>query len=97
MAGPEPVQQIKVNISLEPSEDTPVYYANYAEVGQSQYDFGISFVRVPVKLPALLMAEARESGTMTLTPDIHVVVPHALVPGLIDALQKQLSLLEDTK
>jgi hypothetical protein len=51
MAASEPVQQIKVNISLEPTEDTPVYYANYVEVGQSQYDFGLLFVRVPVKLP----------------------------------------------
>lgn len=76
------------SISIEPSEDTPVYYINHAEISHGPHDFCMSVTRIPSKFSASQLTEIN-SGTLALEPILQLVLPVTIMDGLISALQKQ--------
>ena len=80
-----------LQVALEPSIDHTPLYSNHVEVGHTRHEFSMLFGRVPGKLGAQLFAEATASGTLKIEPDALVLIPPTLMPGLIRALQTQLS------
>jgi hypothetical protein len=77
------------SVRLEPMENVPVYYVNFIEVGNSPQDFSLLCARLPSKLTASKIAEAKELGALLLEPEVQIIIPTTLVPGLIRALTAQ--------
>ena len=86
--------EVTLKIILEPSEETPVTYVNYAEVGHSQYEFSLTFARVPTKLSRHTLSEVQKSGELSLEPVFSLVLPAKVIPGLINALKVQMASYE---
>ncbi len=77
---------VAAKIVLHPSEDTPQFYVNYAEIVASRNEFSIYGVRVPTKLPPDEVETIRKSEELHLEPDVQVIIPVTVIQGLIDAL-----------
>jgi len=77
------------SIRLEPIENAPVYYVNYVEIGNSPQDFSLLCARLPAKLTPAKIEEVKKERALIVEPDVQVVIPTALVPGLIRALTAQ--------
>lgn len=77
-----------MRLTLDPQEDTPTYYANFVEVSHGPYDFGIAAARIPTKMSAEKLKVATE-GALAWKPNVQLVLPAAIIPGLIKALQDQ--------
>ena len=92
--GQETVAALRV--ALEVTEDTPVYYVNYAEVGHSQYELSIAVTRVPTKIAAEVLADAKKTGELKLDAALQLLLPPAVIEGLITALQTQLEAYKKT-
>jgi len=86
---PEPEPTLSVRPAVQLSEHTPVYYVNHAELMSSVYEFGVVFARLPIKPGVEQMAEAQQSGVLTVDAELQVLLPPALIPGLIRALTSQ--------
>ena len=87
-------EEVTVKVVFDMTDETPVSYVNYAEVGHSQYEFTITVVRVPTKLSPEAMASAKKTGEVRLEPQLQLLLPPRVIPGLIDALKKQLDSYE---
>ncbi len=81
-------------VVIEPSEDTPSYYVNYAEVIHSRHEFGLYVAQLPTKLSTEDLEAARASGELHVEPALQLVVPPTLILGLIGALETQKNLYE---
>jgi hypothetical protein len=91
----EPPGAINIsNIRLEPLENAAVYYVNYIEVGASPQDFSIICARLPAKLSGAKKEEVKELGALVIEPEVQVVIPVTLVPGIIRALTTQKEIYE---
>ena len=89
---PVPVApRIIVNIN----ESTPLYYANYMEIGNTANDFTLFCTRLPAKLSADKMEEIKTLKTLHVDAEVQVVIPAALIPALIQALIKQKEIYEE--
>jgi hypothetical protein len=89
---------LSTTITIRPapyvSESTEIIYANYAEVVSSAYEFGIILTRLPTK-PTREMIETATAGAMfEVEATSQLIVPVALVPGLIRALTVQKGIYE---
>jgi len=51
--------------------------------------------RVPAKQSKLATAEMRQTGELLIEPDVQVLLPPTVVPGLIKALTLQLEKYEE--
>ena len=99
MANPSPPENQKVTIpaiKLEPIENAAVFYANHIEVANTPQDFSLICARLPGKLSAAKIAEIKELGALVIEPEVQIVIPARLVPGLIRALTAQKELYEKT-
>jgi len=94
---PAPVSQSAVTISVIMSDDVPVSYANFAEITHNDFDFGISFCRLPAKFTPREVDLIQEESRVETEPVFHVVLPHVMLPRLIQALQSQQALIEKQK
>ncbi len=90
---PKP-EAISFRVEVLPTDDTSNYYANYIEVAHSNFDFVLSFLRIPTKYSALQVERAQKTGTIGFEPFLQVTVPPKVAFGLIQALQKQCDLYE---
>jgi hypothetical protein len=91
--------QLAVAIVVNPTDDTPSFYSNYAEVSFNQHEIRIFFVKTPTKLDSQRLEEAKSgrlvldpmaqvlSGRLVLDPMAQVLIAPTLLPGLIRALQ----------
>jgi hypothetical protein len=86
---------ISLKVAIEPSDGLQYHYVNYAEVSHSANEFGLAFVHVPAKLPTSKLNAARETGNLVLEPLVQLVIPAAIVPGLISALTSQRASYEE--
>jgi hypothetical protein len=86
--------QVAARIIVDVNESTPLYYANYMEVGNTSNDFTLFCTRLSAKLSADKMEEVRTLKTIHVDADVQVVIPVSLVPGLIKALIKQKEVYE---
>jgi hypothetical protein len=82
------------SIRLDPSESTSVYYVNHIEVATTPQDFSVICGRMPGKLSATKLEEIKEAGALVIEPDVQIVIPVTLVPGLIRILTLQKELYE---
>jgi hypothetical protein len=79
----------QVRIGLEPTDNVSVYYANYIEVANSIHDFSLFCSRVPAKLTTEKIEEINNIDELVLEPEVQIIIPTTLVPGLIRALTTQ--------
>jgi hypothetical protein len=89
---PEPANAGITKIStirLEPLENASVYYVNYIEVAHSTQDFSLICARIPSKFTYDEIKEANNVGALVVEPEVQVIVPTTLIPGLIRALTTQ--------
>lgn len=84
-----PGKDLTVRLAMDVTEDTPVYYVNYAEVNFHANEFTVSAVRVPPRPSAARMEEAAETGRLRIECSVQLVLPVGVVPGLIRALSVQ--------
>jgi hypothetical protein len=77
------------SVRLEPLESASVYYVNYIEVANSPQDFSLICGRLPGKLSAEKTEEAKKLGVLVIEPEVQLIIPITLVPGLIKALTIQ--------
>ena len=82
-------ESLAAKIVLHPSEDTPQYYINYAEVACSQNEFSIYGVTILTKLPPDEVKAIKKSKELHLEPAVQIIIPVTVIQGLIDALIKQ--------
>lgn len=83
-------QEFKIRPNFEPTEDTPTYYANHFEVGQTPHEFFILAGRIPGKISSARRMDIDPDGTMNVDPEVQILLAPSLVPGLIKALTSQL-------
>ena len=85
---------MNVKISVEVSEGTPVYYANYLEIAHSSIEFALNVVRIPTK-PTRSQMELVQSGEpLTVEPEMQILFSPKLAIGLVKALQLQITAYE---
>lgn len=88
-AKPAKPTRVAVKIQVEPSQATPVFYANYFEVSNSQHDCALTAVRVPAKFSSSRQEEMARTGVMALEPELQITFPPTLLRPLADALTRQ--------
>lgn len=88
-AAPAALTQVAAQIVVGDGVDIPSYYSNFIEVGHSQHEFVLNFVRTPSALSPSRMEAVREAGKIVVEPMLQVTIPPTLVPGLLKALQLQ--------
>jgi hypothetical protein len=84
--GKPAVETLPLKVILDPTDDTPSYYANYAEATFAPHECALYFARVPTKLGVDRTDEARAAGTLRIDPSMQIVFGPTLLPGLIRAL-----------
>jgi hypothetical protein len=87
--GKNQANQEVAKIVLDSIENAPVYYVNHIEVANSPQDFSLICARLPAKISKEKIEEVKQTGTLTVEPDVQIVIPTTLVPGLIKALTIQ--------
>lgn len=83
------VESLSAKVVIHPSEDTPFFYINYAEIVVSEHDFNLYGVRVPAKLVPSEINILKESGEINVEPIVHLIIPATIIDGLINALTRQ--------
>lgn len=84
-----------VRVRIE-SRDGDAIYANYMEVGHSQYEFMIMSARIPTKLGTDALEQAKVRGEVVIEPAVTVIFPPRIISGLIKALEIQRDAYETT-
>lgn len=82
-------ESLSAKVVIHPSEDTPFFYINYAEIVISENDFNLYGVRVPAKLAPSEINILKESGEINVEPIVHLIIPITIIDGLINALTRQ--------
>jgi len=82
-------------ISLEPTERVSVFYVKYIEVGNSPQDFTLTCGRLPGKITSAKLEEIKRLDAMVIEPEVQLIIPTTLVPGLIRALTAQKEVYEE--
>jgi hypothetical protein len=86
----EPTQEeIAVKVRVEPTDATPVFYVNYAEVSHNVNEFSVLCTRIPTKPDQATMDLVREKGIYSVEATASLIVPPTLMRGLIRAMQAQ--------
>jgi hypothetical protein len=79
----------QIHFVAEVTESTAQYYANFAAVAQTSYDFSITFSKVPAQPTSDQIASANAGNPVKIEPLVQIVFPVKLIQGIIDALTKQ--------
>lgn len=80
---------LSVKTSVELTEETPVYYINYAEIAHTPYDFSLIGGMLPGRPSTEDIDEARKTGKLIIESNIVIVFPAGMISGLIRALTVQ--------
>jgi hypothetical protein len=84
-----PQKDVAFKITFAISNETPVYYINHAEISHTPHEFGILVGRIPTRLPAAQLEEVKQSGTLSIEPELQLLFPTKMIIGLAKALQIQ--------
>ena len=87
-------QEMTVRIAVSVTEETPVYYINFAEISNTPHDVSITCARIPSKPTRSMAEEANNTGTITLSANVQLVFTVGMLPGLIKALQTRQEMYE---
>ncbi len=71
---------LPIRVVVDPTEDTPSYYTNYAEAALSAHELAISFARVPTKM-SVEQTRKWDRGEIRLEPMVQVIFAPTLFPG----------------
>ena len=73
---------VSVRLIVEPNENTPTYYMNYAELSVSPHEFSFLAVRAPTRPSQTDVA----SGEMRVEPLVQLLFAPTFLPALLRAL-----------
>lgn len=85
---------VQAKIALDFGEHMPTFHSNYADIGHGRFEFSLVFASVPIRLSAHVRETAKKAGIVSIVPDVQVLIPTDVMPGLIRALQMQLERYE---
>ena len=85
---------VSVNIGLDVTDDTPIFYANHFEVGHSNNEFMLNIARFPPKPSSEQMKRAAETGALIIEPEMQVLFPPRIALALLEALKVQIASYE---
>ena len=94
---PAPTEGLHVKVVLEVNSEIDPIYANYADVSQSQYEVEINFARAPARLSPDQLSAIRAGEPLVIYPNVKVILPKDLLPGLVTALTGHLPKPEESK
>lgn len=80
-------------ISPRMTESTPVHYVNYIEVSHTPYEFALTSTRIPAS-PSEVQQDERVPGFAEPRAVCQLLIPAAVIPGLVHALQEQMKQYE---
>jgi hypothetical protein len=86
---------VNLKVAVDVTEDTPIYYANYFEVGHSNFEFMLNVARFPPKPSMEQMRVVTESGALVVTPEMQVLFAPKVALALLDALKQQIASYEE--
>ena len=88
-----------INFTIVPEERTPVerQYANFCAISHTPFDFTLTFCEME-PLTETQFREAPDGSTQLVKAPVRVklVVPVHLVPGLLNALQENLRIYQES-
>jgi hypothetical protein len=87
-------ENVPVKVQVVQGDSTPTYYSNFVEVSHTEYEFALSFVKLPTKLRPQQLADVKSGQSLLLEPFLQVEVPSRLVRGIIKALETQVEKYE---
>ncbi len=82
----------KVQI-VQPDSPSP-YYSNFIEVTHSEYEFALSFAKLPSKLRPQQLLDIQGGEPLLLEPLLQIEIPTRLARGLVKALTIQIEAYE---
>lgn len=92
---PVPVKPlVNTKVQVVHPESLTAFYSNYVEVAHSEYEFSLSFSKLPSKLRPQQLLDVQAGQPLILEPQLLIDVPTRLVKGLIRALEAQVSKYE---
>lgn len=92
---PVPVKEIvTTKVQVIHPETLTAFYSNYVEVAHSEYEFSLSFSKLPSKLRPQQLLDVQAGQPLVLEPQLLIDIPTRLVKGLIRALEAQVSRYE---
>ena len=87
-------EYVNLKVQILPGENIPAYYSNYIEVAHTEYEFVLSFAKVPSKLGPQQLLDAKSGQPLVLEPIIKAEIPLRLIRGLVRALESQIEKYE---
>jgi uncharacterized protein DUF3467 len=84
-----PNKEIPIKITPSVSEATPSFYCNFATVSHGQFDFVLTFVKVPTPLSDIQIESAQRDRRLLVDASLQIVVAPKFLPKLISALDEQ--------
>jgi hypothetical protein len=85
---------VTTKIEMVQPETASAYYSNYIEVTHSEYEFALSFAKLPTKLRPQQLLDVKAGQPLLIEPLLQVEVPTRLIKGLIRALTLQVEIYE---
>ena len=87
-------QKVPIKLVLDPTEETPTYHFNFAELVHGRGEIALLWTWIPPKASALTIEKAKETGKVVISPALQIVMaPHVAI-GLRDSLTKRIELYE---
>jgi hypothetical protein len=81
--------EMVASFAVDVTEDTPVFYVNYAGVTHSSHDFSVIFGRMPAKPTPSQLDHLAATGAIRTEALLQLLVAPTMIPGLIRALTIQ--------
>lgn len=92
----QPAKQLSFTIVPDEQGDQPRTYANFCAVGHTPFDMTLTFCDVrPLSEKDIRSAE--DNQTVKAPVVTRVALPFAVIPGLINALQEQMKIMQDAQ
>lgn len=85
---------VTTKVQIIQPETPSTYYSNFIEVSHTEYEFALSFAKLPTKLRPQQLLDVKSGEPLLLEPLLQVEVPTRLIPGLVRALMLQVEIYE---
>ena len=79
----------QIQFVTEATESTGQYYANFASVAHTPYDFSLTFAKVVAPPTSEQVATAKAGNPVKIEPLMQIIIPVRLIQGLTEALITQ--------
>lgn len=92
--GSAPTKEVTLKVEMSPPEDVPSYYSNHVQIARTKHEFSLSFGHLPARFSNEKLTEMTKSGVLQIKPDVEIILPPTVIPGLISALTAQKDMFE---